>query len=119
MQAHMKKHPTNQQLVTLTLKVPAALAPTICGYAEELIKQESSTIPWRESFKKHFPDQTTSAVSLQSARVAKGLTQKQLSELVDIPQRHISEMENSKRNIGKERAKRLASILDTDYRLFL
>jgi plasmid maintenance system antidote protein VapI len=37
----------------------------------------------------------------------------------DIPQRHISEMENGKRNIGKERAVRLAQVLDIDYRLLL
>lgn len=119
MQVHTRKPPTSQEFITLTLKVPAALAPAIRGYADELIKQESSAIPWRDSFKKHFPDQTISAVSLQSARAAKGLTQKQLSELVTIPQRHISEMENGKRNIGKERARRLAEVLDTDYRLFL
>jgi plasmid maintenance system antidote protein VapI len=33
--------------------------------------------------------------------------------------RHISEMENDKRPIGKVRAKRLAKALNADYRMFL
>ncbi|MDR3632006.1 MAG: helix-turn-helix transcriptional regulator [Desulfocapsaceae bacterium] len=36
-----------------------------------------------------------------------------------IPQRHVSEMENGKRPIGKETAKRLSKALHTDYRVFL
>ena len=36
-----------------------------------------------------------------------------------IPQRHISEMENGKRTIGKEMAKRLSKVLHTDYKVFL
>jgi DNA-binding XRE family transcriptional regulator len=80
---------------------------------------EGDSVLWRESFMNHFPNSTIAAVCLQSARTMKELTQKQLAELTGIPQRHISEMENSKRNIGKERAIRLAEVLDTDYRVFL
>jgi plasmid maintenance system antidote protein VapI len=47
------------------------------------------------------------------------MTQTRLSELTGIPQRHISEMEQGKRPIGKENAKKLAKALDTDYRMFL
>ncbi|WP_305047307.1 helix-turn-helix transcriptional regulator [Geobacter sp. OR-1] len=42
-----------------------------------------------------------------------------MAELTSIPQRHISEMENGKRPIGKETAKKLAKALNTDYRVFL
>jgi len=34
-------------------------------------------------------------------------------------QRHISEMENGKRTIGKELAKRLGKALNADYKVFL
>ena len=114
-----KTLPTDKGLVTLTLHVPKALVPTIRSYAHALLKQGGQTVPWREPFNRQFSGQTVAAISLQSARTAQGLTQKQLAELVDIPQRHISEMENGKRNIGKERATRLAGVLDTDYRVFL
>ena len=45
--------------------------------------------------------------------------EKQLAELTGIPQSHISEMENGKRTIGKERAKRLGKALNITYRVFL
>ncbi|MHB8810925.1 MAG: helix-turn-helix domain-containing protein [Desulfobulbaceae bacterium] len=47
------------------------------------------------------------------------MTQKQLAALTGIPQHHISEMENGKRCIGKERAKKLATALHCDYRRLL
>ena len=42
-----------------------------------------------------------------------------LAELTGIPQRHISEMENGKRPIGKEMAKRLGKALNIGYKVFL
>jgi hypothetical protein len=56
---------------------------------------------------------------LRSAREKQGITQKQLSELTEIPQRHISEMENNKRPIGKKNAKILAQALNVGYKIFL
>jgi len=58
-------------------------------------------------------------VALRAYRNRESLTQKQLTELTDIPQHNISEMENGKRSIGKERAKRLAEALHCDYRQLL
>lgn len=58
-------------------------------------------------------------VALRAYRTREGLTQKQLADLTGIPQHHISEMENGKRSIGKERAKKLAAVLHCDYRQLL
>lgn len=58
-------------------------------------------------------------VAIRGARGKEGLTQKQLAELTRIAQHHISEMENGKRPIGKETAKKLAKALNIDYRVFL
>jgi plasmid maintenance system antidote protein VapI len=52
-------------------------------------------------------------------KISGGVTQIQLSELTGTPQRHISEMENSKRPIGKEMAKRLGKALNISYKVFL
>jgi transcriptional regulator with XRE-family HTH domain len=62
---------------------------------------------------------TEAAVSLRGCRYREDLTQKQLADMAGIPQRHISEMENGKRPIGKERAKKLAKVLNADYRMFM
>lgn len=59
------------------------------------------------------------AAMLRGARHKAELTQKQLAAKLDIRQHHLSEMENSKRPIGKQMAKRFAKALVTDYRLFL
>jgi len=56
--------------------------------------------------------------ALAGTRDREGLTQIQLSKLTGIPQRHISEMENGKRPIGKEMAKRLGKPLASVTRCF-
>lgn len=58
-------------------------------------------------------------VCLKAARERQGLTQKQLSELTGIPQRHISEMETGKRPIGKMNARVFSEALDVGYKIFL
>lgn len=78
--------------------------------AEEI----TDSVPWREVF----PDYNSS-VALQGARHRENLTQKELARLIGISQTHISEMEHGKRPIGKDMAKRLAKVLNVDYRVFL
>jgi len=56
---------------------------------------------------------------LRGARYREDLTQTQLAESTGLPRRHISEMENGKRPIGKANAKKLAEVLNVDYRRFL
>lgn len=58
-------------------------------------------------------------ITLRAYRNREDLTQRDLAERVGIPHRHISEMENGKRVIGKEMAKRLAEVLGADYRALL
>jgi transcriptional regulator with XRE-family HTH domain len=58
-------------------------------------------------------------VIFSGARHRAGLSQKQLADLTGVYQRHISEMENGRRAIGKKNAKLFAKALDTDYRVFL
>ncbi|MDA8165355.1 MAG: helix-turn-helix transcriptional regulator [Desulfobacteraceae bacterium] len=76
------------------------------------------SIPWREAFPE-YTDGQLPGVCPAGSRIREGLSQRQLAELTGIPQRHISEMENGKRTIGKERAELLSKALNTDYRVFL
>jgi DNA-binding XRE family transcriptional regulator len=49
-----------------------------------------------------------------------GLTQTALGQRMGgVPRQHISNMENGKRPIGKDTARKLAAALNTDYRAFL
>jgi hypothetical protein len=75
-------------------------------------------IPWRLAFPE-FAGNEKGAI-LKGARLQEELTQKQLSEKTGIPQRHISEMETGKRQVGRKRAEILAEALNvSDYRIFL
>jgi len=78
----------------------------------------SDSVPWREAYPEYSETQLIGK-ALVGARYREGLTQIKLSEMSGIPQRHISEMENGKRPIGKEMAKRLGKVLNIGYKVFL
>lgn len=121
MRAHTKKHHTESGLVPLHFLVHPANVKRITRYVESIEPTEGAddSITAEEFFDKHFTGQPGGAVALKGCRYRENLTQAQLAELTGIPQRHISEMENGKRGIGKENALKLAAALNTDYRLFL
>ena len=76
--------------------------------------ESDDSAPWEEVFPESSP-----GTCLRGARYKEGVTQRQLAEMTGIPQRHISEMENDKRPIGKARAKILGKALAIGYRVFL
>ena len=78
----------------------------------------SDSVPWRELFPE-LEDEPEYSVILRAARNRADLTQVELSEKTGIAQSHLSSMENGKLEIGKDRAKRLAEVLNVDYRIFL
>lgn len=116
---HTRKRPT-EDLVTLRFRVHRTNVDRVKSYVQSIEgEQAPESSPWRESFKRHFPADSIPAACLRGSRDKEGLTQAQLSEATGIPRRHISEMEHSKRTIGKDTAKKLATALKTDYRVFL
>jgi DNA-binding XRE family transcriptional regulator len=82
-------------------------------------KPKERAISWREAFKDEIEKYSEGGLMLRGSRYKEGVTQKQLAEALDVRQHHISEMENGKRPIGKEIARRLANFFDVDYRIFL
>ncbi len=116
MRVHTKKHPTDE-MVTVTLHVRRSKVPLLRQYAESLGAGDARSYSIAEVFPEYVGKEQE--VALRAYRNREGLTQKQLAELTGIPQHHISEMENGKRSIGKERAKRLAEALHCDYRRLL
>ena len=114
----MKKHHKNEDSI-----LHAVMPPNLLDKARKVLQDLGCTIieetlSWREAFPKGFLDNEP-AVVLRGARRRENLTQEQLAKLTAISRRHLSEMENGKRPIGKENAKKLAKALKTDYRLFL
>jgi DNA-binding XRE family transcriptional regulator len=120
MLAHTKKHPTEKGLIPLTVKVHPSNVNRVLNYVKTIeADQEAVSRPWREIIQELNPNESINAGVLRGARGREDMTQQQLAELTGIPQRHISEMERGKRPIGKENAKKLAAVLNTDYRVFL
>jgi DNA-binding XRE family transcriptional regulator len=116
MQEHTKKHPIDE-LVNVTLQVRKRDLPLLKHYADALRSDGEGSFTVAEVFPEYVGQGKQAA--LRAYRYREGLTQKQLAEVSGIPQHHISEMENGKRPIGKERAKRLAQALNCDYRQLL
>lgn len=98
MSAHMKTHPTKSHIKQ---------------------KKSQGSVPWREVFKEEIAKYGEAGLALRGLRARESLTQKELAELIGVSPHHISEMENNKRPIGKEIAKRLGKALNADYRVFL
>ncbi len=82
-------------------------------------KKTSRNTPWRRAAKDELKKYSEGGLMLRGCRHKEEMTQKELAEVLDISQHHISEMENGKRPIGKQMAKRLAAFFKTDYRIFL
>lgn len=77
-----------------------------------------SSQPWLEFFPE-VTDQAMPGVCLRAARSREGISQARLAEMTGIPQRHISQMENGKRLIGKKSAQAIAKALNMDHRVFM
>lgn len=60
-----------------------------------------------------------SGALLKGLRYREGLTQVELAKKLKISQANLSAMENGRRSIGKEFAKRIANLFGLDYRIFL
>lgn len=58
-------------------------------------------------------------VLLKGLRYREGLSQIEFAKKLNISQTNLSAMENGKRAIGKELAKRIATLFGLDYRIFL
>ena len=118
MQEHTKKRPI-EETVELRFLGPIVNRSQAIEQMKPLgFVDLSDSVPWREAYPE-FTEEQLIGRALAGARYREGLTQVQLSEKTGIPQRHISEMENGKRAIGKELAKRLEKALNISYRVFL
>ena len=116
-----RKRPTEEALMRARITVPLTQWPETRQALRALnvkVEEEDELIPWRQAFPE-LKDEDMPGVHLEAARHHAGLTQVALSRKTGIPQRHLSEMENGKRSIGKKRAQVLAQVLKTDYRFFL
>lgn len=124
----VEKTSSNQLNLQVSFPTPTLMAQFLefLRKSKILVKEielapSDESVEWRKSgaFKKLIADSNEGAVMLRASRTKHDMTQLELAHALKIEQGHVSEMENGKRPIGKEMAKRLAEVFKTDYRTFL
>jgi len=100
---------------------PARLKKMICTTLDQYLAEDR--VPARvihdEAKQRHGDHYRTPGYYVRLYRQRAELTQAKLSDQTGIRQHHLSEIENNKRVLGKANAKKLADVLDCDYRKLL
>jgi DNA-binding XRE family transcriptional regulator len=117
------KESITAEFADVCIRVPAAEADRVKSALSKFlelagvqysINDDEDLLTWEEAFPEIGPGDV-----LKGARDREGLTQTELAEKIGVKPHHISEMENGKRSIGKDMARRLAKALNTGYKVFL
>jgi DNA-binding XRE family transcriptional regulator len=118
MSALTKKHPTENKINISWHGNHYAVPLDVM----ERYKVEASSDSY-ESIDDLFGDLTEKSsepgVLLRGLRYREGLSQIEFSKLINISQTNLSAMENGRRPIGRELAKRIAGAFNIDYRILL
>ena len=118
-----KKPLTDAGQVFLGVICQQAVLPEVRAMLEAkgcAIRQETPATEEKEWYTKEevFPG-FHAGHALRGARYREDVSQRQLAKLSGVSVQNISAMENGRRSIGKDAAKRFAKILNMDWRLFL
>ena len=126
MLAEMTYHPVDNYSAVISLKVPVrevgAVMDTIRGVlalsGHEVAQLDENTGERLYSIEEVFPEATPGMV-LRGLRGKEEMTQAEFARRLGISQHHVSEMENNKRTIGVDMAKRIAETFAVSYKMFL
>src|SRR5579862_3709392 len=128
MSARMKGLPTDRNKVyKIVIEMPGKVKKHTFVPAKHLHKLEaflekygeSELIPWEDLAKDRITKYKKYGLALRGARYREGLSQKALAKHTGISQENISKMENGRRPIGKNVAKKLAKALHIDFELLM
>ncbi len=131
-----KKRPTNPASARITFEMPGVAAQVLeirsrdakialrmlegLKIAVTSIGDEEPARPWREALGGVLDLHGGEAAAMvRACRDAKKMTQQQLAAAVGVQKTHVSEIERGKRSVGKALARKLATVLEVDYRTFL
>ncbi len=124
MLARMKMQTTNEG-ANLVLSVPQSEARNIeeairsflklAGHKVELVNNDGEKLYHADEI---FPDSTPGTM-LRGLRTRENLNQREFGARLGLKQHHISEMENNKRPISLEMAKRIGKVYGVSYKVFV
>ena len=129
---HTKARRTNKKKVLRTFKssnltirsnnysVPKKIIKELENrLAPHLIEDSSDNLSFDEFCKADKRNLPSWAENIRGLRYRENLTQVQFADVLEITQANLSAMENGKRPIGKQIAKRIQNVFNIDYRRFL
>lgn len=118
MSVPMKKRRTNT-LVKVTWNGENYAVPVNVMKKFKVMQSNKKSLTINEVFGDLISESGEPAVLLKGLRHKENLTQVEFAEIIGVSQTNLSAMENGRRTIGKELAKRIASKFGVDYRFFL
>ncbi len=117
MRALTKMHHTEVRIDSQVFHIPKS---KVLGLVKEIKKYEvKDSLSPEEVFKPLHDQHGKAGVRIQGLRYRENMTQAKLAKLIRVTQGDLSKMENGRRTVGKEIAKRLAKVFKSDYRMFL
>lgn len=123
MSAPMKMR-TTAGSTKITLTIPACLKDEVVAGIQLLVKQAQKKFDESiDNAKLYNIEEVCGKITpgdcMRGLRTREGLTQKQLAEKLGVRPHHISEMENGRRTISVQMAKKIQSIFGGNYKSFL
>jgi ribosome-binding protein aMBF1 (putative translation factor) len=127
MSEHTKKHPISAQAhgsilhITHHNKIYAIPKKIAEQYVIEDKNKKSpkSSVTIKKLFERLDTKFTKAGALLKGLRLREGLSQVQFAKKINVNQANLSSMENGRRPIGKDVAKRIQKVFGADYRYFL
>jgi DNA-binding XRE family transcriptional regulator len=125
MHAEMTLHTLDNNRAVINLELPAEVAARTAEAIRHLLAFGGQEVQWLDeegepflSVEEVFPEMCPAMV-LRGFRGKNDMTQAEFAERVGITQHHVSEMENGKRSITIDMAKRIGQAFNVSYKLFL
>lgn len=123
MLAPMKRQTTGGS-TEITLTIPNHLADSISAIIQNALMlaahNDKEEIDDDKSYPiENFVDEITPGRALLGLRYREDLTQKQFAEKLGLKQSHVSEMENNRRPITLQMAKKISKVFGIGYKVFL
>lgn len=119
MSAHTKKHRINKKIAEVVWNGERYAVPLQIMEKYRVSDNDDGYTTINELFGDLIEKYSEKGALLRGLRAKEGLTQIQLAKALGVTQANISAMENGRRPIGKEIAKRIQKKFKFNYRLFL
>ena len=118
MSVHMKKHPI-EKIAMITWHGAHYAVPFDVIEQYKLDSKVDDYVSVEDIFSDLINEAGEPGLLLKGLRGREGLSQIEFAKKINITQTNLSAIENGRRSVGKDLAKRIADVFEIDYRLLL